>query len=66
MNTPDTAASLALKLKWISQQFARDLPNLASAERQRREKELADAERALRERMAQDADDSGPGAVPWN
>ena len=39
----DTAASLALKLKWISQQFARDLPNLAPAERQRRERELADA-----------------------
>ena len=31
MTTPDTAASLALKLKWISQQFARDLPNLAPA-----------------------------------
>ena len=61
--TPDTAASLALKLKWISQDFARDLPHLVPSERRLREKALADAERALRERLEADASDD---AVPWD
>lgn len=44
----DTVASLALKLKWISQQFMRDLPTLAGEEKRLRQQELAQAEEALR------------------
>ena len=53
----DNVASLALKLKWISQQLVRDMPTLAGEERQRRQQELAQAEEALRraEAAARDA-----------
>ncbi|MES2187489.1 MAG: hypothetical protein V4505_23265 [Pseudomonadota bacterium] len=42
-----TVASLALKLKWISQQFVRDLPTLTAAEKRERQAEITRVEEAL-------------------
>ncbi|XAH22909.1 hypothetical protein AAFF27_23425 [Xylophilus sp. GW821-FHT01B05] len=55
MPTEETAASLTLKLRWARQQFMRDTPTLAQAEKRQREQELAALEEALRQAQASES-----------
>ncbi len=47
LRQPETLGSLALKLKWVSEQFMRDLPTMTASEKIVRRKELDEAEAKL-------------------
>lgn len=62
MRQAQNTASLALQLKWMSQQLARDLPTLDAAQRRERSAELQAVEEALRRAQAV-AGEAPPAAV---